>query len=83
MLIYILVQGDKKCACVFGELREDNDIKQAVVAKLLNVSQAVYSRYETGARTAPYSVLIDLSKYYDTTVDYLLGISDIKKPYKK
>lgn len=66
-----------------GELREDNDIKQEVVARMLNVSQATYSRYETGDIEVPISILIRLAEYYCTSIDYLVGVSDEIKPYKK
>ena len=65
-----------------GELREDNDIKQLVIAKLLNVSQSTYSRYETGDLEIPVQALIILAGFYDTSIDYLVGITDIKIAYK-
>lgn len=49
-----------------GELRVDNDIKQIVIARLLNVSQATYSRYETGDLEIPISALIKLAGFYNT-----------------
>lgn len=65
-----------------GELREDGDIKQIVIAELLSVSQATYSRYETGDLEIPISALIKLAQFYNTSVDYLLGITDEKRAYK-
>lgn len=65
-----------------GELREDNDIKQLVIANLLNVSQSTYSRYETGELEVPISALILLAEFYNTSIDYLVGITDIKIAYK-
>lgn len=59
-------------------LREDSDLKQADIAKILNCTQVCYSHYENGKRNIPSDVLIKLAKYYDTSVDYLLGISDVK-----
>jgi len=61
-------------------LREDNDLKQESVARILNVTRATYSRYETGDIEIPISQLIRLSKFYDTTIDYLVGMSDEKDP---
>ena len=56
------------------DLREDNDIKQETIAKLLNVTQVTYSRYEIGSRTiSPWS-LAKLAEYYNTSTDYLLRI---------
>ena len=59
-------------------LREDKDLNQTTVAKYLEMSQTGYSKYETGENDIPTAVLIKLSKYYDVSVDYLLGISDKK-----
>ena len=64
-------------------LREDNDLKQAELASFLNCTQVCYSHYETGKRDIPTSVLILLADYYDTSVDYLLGRTSEKRPYRK
>lgn len=64
-------------------LREDNDLTQKQLAKLLNVSQTTYSRYETGKLDIPSQSLIKLAQYYSTSVDYLLNLTDIRKPYSK
>lgn len=63
------------------DLREDHDLTQANLAKLLHVSQTTYSRYETGTLDIPTQVLILLAQYYGTSVDYLLGLTDTKQPY--
>lgn len=55
------------------DLREDNDLTQTQVAKMLGMSQTGYSKYETGENDIPTSVLIQLSKIYNTSIDYLLG----------
>lgn len=65
------------------DLREDNDLSQKKVAALLNISQQYYSEYEIGKRPIPVIHLITLSKYYKTSVDYILGITDISQPYAK
>lgn len=65
------------------ELREDRDLNQSKVAKYLNMSQTGYSKYETGENDIPTRILIELSKFYNTSVDYLLGLTDIMEPYKK
>ena len=57
-------------------LREDRDLKQRQLAEYLNCSQQVYSNYELGQRDIPTDVLIKLSKFYDVSVDYLLGRID-------
>lgn len=64
------------------ELREDNDLKQREIAKILNCSQRVYSNYERGDLDIPTEILIKLAKYYNVSTDYILGISDKKKPNK-
>ena len=65
------------------DLREDGDYKQKEFAALLHVSQATYSRYETGELDIPHSALQILADYYHTSVDYLLGRTDTKEPYPK
>ncbi len=64
-------------------LREDHDLTQKEIAKILNMSQTGYSKYETGENDIPTRILIQLAKYYHTSVDYLLGITDINKPYEE
>ena len=63
------------------DLREDNDFTQQQVADYLHIRQNTYSQYETGHRQLPVEVLIALAKLYKTSTDYLLGITDCKKPY--
>ncbi|MBE6966333.1 MAG: helix-turn-helix transcriptional regulator [Ruminococcaceae bacterium] len=53
-------------------IREDKDITQKVIAKVLNVSQNTYSQYETGVISLTAEVLIKLSDYYKVSIDYLL-----------
>ena len=65
------------------DLREDNDLTQAEIASLLNVSQATYSRYETETLDIPHSSLEILADYYHTSVDYLLGRTNVLIPYPK
>ena len=65
------------------DLREDNDIKQQTIANYLNVKQSSYSQYENGNRQIPLEALIKLAEYYNTSTDYLLGITDERKPYPK
>lgn len=65
------------------ELREDKDINQTEFAKLLGMSQTGYSKYETGENDIPTAILIKIAKFHETSVDYLLGLTDVKKPYTK
>ncbi len=64
-------------------LREDHDLTQKKIASILNMSQTGYSKYETGENDIPTRILINLSLYYDTSIDYLLGITDEQKPYTR
>lgn len=61
------------------ELREDNDLLQKQLAEYLHCSQVAYSRYELGTRDIPTQVLIDLARFYNTTTDYILGLTDEAK----
>ncbi len=63
------------------DLREDADLTQAQVADAINCSQQVYSNYELGQRSLPPEILISLAKLHHTSVDYLLGLTDVKTPY--
>lgn len=63
------------------DFREDNDLTQTQVAKMLGMSQTGYSKYETGENDIPTYVLIKLSDFYNTSVDYLLGLTDEIRPY--
>lgn len=65
------------------DLREDADLNQTQIATYLGMSQTGYSKYETGENDIPTQVLIKLAKYYKTSIDYILGMSDDKTPYKK
>ena len=65
------------------DLREDSDMSQAQMAELLNCSQQTYSRYESHTTEIPLESLIFLAEYYKTSVDYLLGLTDTKKPYPR
>ncbi|MBR6050712.1 MAG: helix-turn-helix transcriptional regulator [Clostridia bacterium] len=60
------------------ELREDSDIRQTEIAKYLNIKQNTYSQYENGQRQLPIDVLIALAKFYKTSTDYILGLTDKK-----
>ena len=58
------------------DLREDRDMNQTHLAKILNMSQTGYSKYETGENDIPTSILIKLADYYGVSVDYILGRTD-------
>ncbi len=58
------------------DLREDRDLKQTDIAKLLGIQQTVYSRYERGFQNIPIEYLIKLAEFYGVTTDYILGLTD-------
>ncbi len=64
------------------DLREDKDEKQIAIAELLNITRQQYSLYETGKRDLPIKYLGILAKFYDTSADYILGLTDNPKSYK-
>lgn len=63
-------------------LREDNDLTQTDIANILHISQRAYSHYENGTREIPIPILINLARYYNVSVDYLLGETSTKKRYQ-
>ena len=63
-------------------LREDKDLLQKDIAAILNCSQVAYSRYELGLRDIPTDVLITLARFYNVSVDYILGLTDNPKSIK-
>lgn len=65
------------------DLREDRDLKQKHLAELLRVHQSTYSDYELGRLNIPVSALNTLADFYNVSVDYLLGRTDVDTPYPK
>ena len=64
-------------------LREDKDLTQTQIAKYLHMSQTGYSQYEIGKNDIPTKVLIQLAEFYGVSVDYILNLTDITRPYPK
>ena len=62
------------------DIREDHDLEQKEIAKYLEISQQYYSRYELGQVELPIRHYIKLARYYNVSIDYLAGITDIVKP---
>lgn len=94
ILFYIRIEVRimRNTAQIIRDLREDNDLKQSDLAKVLSVSQQYYSKYETGQYELPVRHIITLAKFYNISADYLLGltdyssttaISDVNTPTKK
>lgn len=65
------------------EIREDRDLLQKDIAEVLNIPQQNYSRYEIGAIAMPIEKYDKLANFYNTSVDYLIGRTDNRKPYPK
>lgn len=69
--------------CRIRELREDKDLTQVFMAKLLNINQKTYSRYELGDHEIPLAALCALADFHQVSVDYLLDRTDVTEPYPK
>lgn len=65
------------------DMRNDFSFSQREVADVLKIAQNTLSQYETGERNIPNDILVQLAILYQTSIDYLLGITDEKKPYKR
>jgi len=65
------------------DLRIDKDYSQTLVAEHLNIAQNTLSQYELGERNIPNEVLVHLALFFDTSVDYLLGLTDSPTPYPR
>ena len=63
------------------DLREDNDLTQEEISKLLKITRPQYSLYETGKRDIPVDLLSVLARFYNTSIDYIVGETDIEKRY--
>lgn len=64
------------------DLREDRDITQKQMAEYLQIHQTTYSDYERGNLNIPADVLIKLAQFYNTSIDYIVGLTDDPKPYR-
>ena len=65
------------------DMRNDSDLNQTQLAEILDMSQTGYSKYETGEKDIPTSILIKLANHYNTSTDYLLNLTDEIVPYKR
>ena len=63
------------------DLREDRDITQSKIAEFLMCDQSLYSKYERGERALPLEYAVALAKFYKTSVDYIVGLTDCEIPY--
>ena len=65
------------------DIRIDKDFSQTYVSKQLKIAQNTLSQYETGERNVPNEVLVQMACIYDTSIDYLLGVTDDPRPYPR
>ena len=65
------------------ELRDDKELNQKQMGKILGMSQTGYSKYETGENDIPTQILLKLSEFHHTSIDYILNATDIKEPYPR
>ena len=65
------------------DLREDMDLTQTHIAGILNIKQNTYSQYENCQRQIPLDALITLAQFYKTSTDYILGLTNVRKPYPR
>ena len=65
------------------DIREDHDLSQKQMAELLNIGQTTYSDYELGKINIPLNTLKKLALFFDTSIDYLLELTDVSKPYPR
>ena len=78
MLIMVM-----KMSLRIRDLREDKDLTQRQLAEYLLCDQSLYSKYERGERPLPLEYAVKLADYYGVSTDYLLGRTNVKKPYPK
>ena len=65
------------------DLREDRDYTQVQLAEYLHVKQSTYSDYESGKINIPIEALLRLAEFYEVSIDYIVGVTDSKEPYKR
>lgn len=77
-----IVQLVMKMNLRIRDLREDSDLTQRQIAKYLLCDQSLYSKYERGERELPLALAVKLAQFYNTSVDYLVGLTKDKRPYR-
>lgn len=65
------------------DLREDRDLTQDELVKILNMHKTTYTNYEQGKREPPFELIIKLAKFYNVTIDYIAGLTNNPAPYNK
>ena len=72
-----------KCTDRIKALREDNDYKQTYVANAIHVTQTTYSDYEKGKVRIPVECVIELAKFYNVDLNYIIGVSNVRNEFPK
>ena len=65
------------------DMREDGDLKQREIAQYLQCDQSLYSKYEREERDVPLHIMVKLALFYNTSVDYLVGLTQEPRPYAR
>lgn len=68
---------------ILRDLREDKDLSQKEIARYLGIVQQTYSNYENGYSQIPLQSLVELAKYHNVSIDYLLGVSTFRQPLEE
>ena len=71
-----IIKGKQKLYQRIRDLREDKDLTQAEMAKLLGLYTTQYQRYERAETTIPADIIVDIARYHKVSTDYILGLSD-------
>ncbi len=79
----IISNGDCMYLKRIRELREDHDKKQSEIAEILKITRQQYQLYESGKRDFPFELIIELSKYYNVSIDYIAELTNDNKLHKK
>lgn len=83
MHVKILLEGDKMNLRRLKDLRQDKELLQEDIARILKITRQQYSLYETEKRTLPIDLLDTLANFYQTSTDYILNRTNIKEPYPR
>lgn len=79
----IILGSEKMYLKRLKDLREDKDKIQEDISRLLKITRQQYGLYETGKRDIPIDLLVVLAEYYETSIDYITGLTNIKDPYPR
>ena len=64
------------------DMREEKGMTQQQIAEYLNYDQSLYSKYERGEREVPLEIMVNLATLFETSIDYLVRLTDNKQPYR-